>query len=145
MIFHPGMTRENCDRLRPFDEHRLLDLLLTLPQALMRRARIPGRKRREAAWDAGIATRAIEIFLLRGRRDWATSAKLEPRQHVLIDPARPDRVQLVIDEDETKNGLVARHGTAARERPPAAPTSHASYRHLRRLGALRIFPRPKRR
>ena len=39
-----GLTKKNRDRLRPFSDQRRMDLLLTLPEELMRRARAPGRK-----------------------------------------------------------------------------------------------------
>ena len=77
---------------------------MTLPQELMRRARTPGRKRREAARDARNAV-AIEILLCAAPR-LGNLANLKLGKHVLIDSARSDRVQLVIDEDETKNKSV---------------------------------------
>ena len=101
--FPSGMTRKNCDRLRRFDEHRW-DLLVTLPQELMHRARTPGRKRRKLARDARNAV-AIELLLCAAPR-LGNLANLKLGKHVLIDSARSDRVQLVIDEDETKNQSV---------------------------------------
>ena len=80
-----------------------MDRLVLLPHDLLRRARTPGRKRCAAARDAQIAV-ALEILLMAARR--ANLANLQLGKHVLIDSARPDRVQLVIDEDETKNESV---------------------------------------
>lgn len=99
-----GLTRKNRDRLRPFDDPHRMDLLITLPQALMQRARMVGRKRRAAALEAGNAT-AIEILLVAAPRI-SNLAGLRLGRHVLIDSCRPDHIQLVIDEDETKNKAV---------------------------------------
>jgi integrase len=94
-----GMTAKNRARLRPFDDPDTVKRFLALPQRI--RAEVEGDKRapRRRAIKAQMAA-AIAILQAAPVR-MANLATIDLRRHLI---QRGDRIYLVIDETETKNG-----------------------------------------
>jgi integrase len=94
-----GMTAKNRERLRPFDDPDTVKAFLALPQRIRTEVetdkRAPRRRAIKAQMAAAIAIlQAVPIRM-------ANLARIDLRRNLI---ARGDRVYLIINEAETKNG-----------------------------------------
>ena len=104
LVKSTGLSRQNRDRLRPFDDRVNVDRLLTLPQVLMRKAGCPGCPPQRAAMHAQTAV-AIEILLAAPIRI-GNLAALRLGEHVLFSgPPRAEQLVIVLAGREVKNGM----------------------------------------
>ena len=96
---HTGLTETNRTRLRPFDDHANIGLLLNLPAELMRQARRHPNPRRGAV-RAQLAV-AIEILLMAPIR-MGNLATLDIERN-LVRPGRGRALHIVIGAEQVKN------------------------------------------